>query len=325
MALLDQIEAVTNDWFERNKVEDLYFKASVFFYRLLGNGQDKLNLVTASETVDGGKKVLEFLEYAGVNGDTYGAATTISNTNNDIVNQAAFPWSGYYASDAIGLDEKIQNSGDAAMVNLIQTKLRSVSKTIRDNMSAGIFTARSASTGALGFDGLPDLFNTTTSVAYGSIAEDDMAVWSPNVITTIEAISYSVVNEILAAATSSNTPEDKPNMCITTQTLCDSYTTKLQQQQRFSNEALANAGFENILHKSTPITWDVKCPTGEFYAMNMRRIRIRAHKDYNFTKPMWVADKPGSEPDNFIANSRWMGVMTTSDRGAHCLHTNLTA
>jgi hypothetical protein len=325
MALLDQIEAVTNDWFKRNKVEDLYFKASIFLYRLLGNGQDKLNLVTASETIDGGKKVLEFLEHAGVNGDTYGAATTISGTNNSIVNQAAFAWSGYYGSDGIGLDEKVQNSGDAAMVNLIQLKLRSVSKTIRNNMAQGVFTLRSASTGSLGLDGLPDLFNVNPAIAYGNITETDMALWAPNVIVTAEAITYAVVNEILAAATSSNTPEDKPNMCITTQTLCDAYTAKLQAQQRFTDKALAEAGFENVTHKGTPISWDVFCPAGEFYAMNMRRIRIRAHKDYNFTKPHWVADKPGSEPDNFIANSRWMGVMTTSDRGAHALHTNLTA
>lgn len=325
MALLDQIEAVTNDWFQRNKVEDLYFKASVFLYRLLGSGQDKLNLVTASETVDGGKKVLEFLEYAGVNGDTYGAATTISNTNNDIVNQAAFEWSGYYASDGIGLDEKVQNSGDAAMVNLIQTKLRSVSKTIRDKMSDGIFTARSASTGSLGFDGLPDLFNTTVTTPYGNITETDMAVWSPNVIVTAEAITYAIVSEIFTAATQGNTAEDMPDMAITTKTLYEAYKGKLQPQQRFTNDALAAAGFQNITHDGTPVAWDLFCPAGNFYAMNMRKIRIRAHKEYNFTKPTWVADKPGSEPDNFIANSRWMGVMTTSDRGAHCLHTNLTA
>lgn len=325
MALLDQIDAVTNDWFQRNKVEDLYFKASIFLYRLLGNGQDKLNMVTADETVDGGKKVLEFLEYAPVNGGTYGATTTIGANKNDIVNQAAFAWSGYYGSDGIGLDERTQNSGDAAMVNLIQTKLKSVSKTIRDQMATGLFVARSASADQKGFDGLPDLFNTTTTVPYGNITEDDMAVWSPNVIATVEAITYAVVSEIFTAATTGNDAESMPDMAITTKALMEAYKGKLQPQQRFSNDTLAAAGFQNITHDGVPIGWDMFCPAGNFYAMNMRKIRIRSHKDYNFTKPEWKADAPGTKPDDFVANSRWVGVLTTSDRGAHALHTGLTA
>lgn len=325
MALLDQIEAVTNDWFQRNSVEDIYFKSSIMLYRLLGSGQDKLSLVTASETVDGGKKVLEFLEHAPVNGSTYGPTTTISTTNNDIVNTAAFAWSGYYGSDGIGLKERRENSGDAAMVNLVQKKLNSISKTIRDSMSSGLFVARSASTDLQGFDGLPDLFNTTATTDYGNITETDMALWSPNVITTVEAISYAVMSDIIAAATTENSMEAQPNLILGTKPLYNKYKSSLQPQQRFVDKTTLDAGFKNITHDEIPFVWDTFCPTGNVYAMNLRKIRIRSHKDFNFTTPVWEKNAPGTKPDDFTANTRWTGVLSTSDRGAHALHTGLTA
>jgi len=325
MALIDQIEAVTNDFYDKNKVEDLYFKSNIMLYRLLGSGQNKLSLVTASETVDGGKRVLEFLEYAAVSSGTYGATTTIPGTNNDIINTAAFDWSGYFASDAIGLTEREQNSGDAAMVSLVQKKLNSIAKTIRDAMGKGLYVARSASTDQRGFDGLPDLFNATSATPYGNIAEDDMALWSPNVITTVEAISYAVMTDIISAATTENSAGSIPNLILGTKALYDKYKGSLQPQQRFVDKVMLEAGFKNITHDGIPFVWDTQCPTGNIYAMNLDKIRIRAHKDFNFTPARWIANDPATKPDDVIANTRWTGVLTTSDRSAHAMHSGLTA
>jgi hypothetical protein len=325
MALLDQIEAVTNDFYEKNKVEDLYFKSNIMLYRLLGSGQSKLSLVTASETIDGGKKVLEFLEHAPVGGSTYGPTTTIPGTNHDIVNKASFDWSGYVGHDAIGLKERRENSGDAAMVMLVQKKLNSIAKTIRDTMGKGVYVARAASVDLQGFDGLPDLFDTTTTIAYGGIKEDDMPLWSPNIITTVEAMSYAVMSDIIATATTENSKESMPNLILGTKDLYNKYESSLQPLQRFVDKTTLAAGFENITHKGIPFVWDTQCPVGNVYAMNMGKIRIRSHEEFNFTQAKWVANDPATKPNDFIASTIWSGVLTTSDRSAHALHTSLTA
>ncbi len=325
MALLDALTAVTDDYYTKNKVEDLFFRESPMLYRLLGNNQNKINMVTGKDTVDGGKKIFEFLEIAGSNGDTYGNATTISKTRNDQLSRAEFGWSGYYASDAINLDDQVQNGDSSkAMVNMIHKKLNNINKTIRKNMNDGIFSTRAASTDQYGLDGLPDLFNTTTSFLYGNISEAELAAWSPNVITAAEAISFTVLQNIMAVAEISQGKEGHPNLLMTTRTLMDAYEAKLQVQQRFvKDKAMQEAGFEHVVHKGVPLTYDPIIATGSLYALNLDKIKLRTHQKWNFKAPIWTIPDE-QEPDYLMANTRWIGSMTCSNRAAHCLHTSLT-
>jgi len=320
-----QIEAVTLDFFKKNKVEDLIFRPSIMLYRLLGNGANEVNLVNGQDTVDGGKRIVEFLEHDESQSSTYGASTTISTTAKDIFNQASFAWSGYNASNSITLDDLVQN-GDSprAMVKLIHGKLNNISKTIRKTMNAGLFVARSASTATYGFDGFPDLFNTTTSTAYGNIQEADMASWSPNVITTSEAITYSVLQDIMAAASVGQTESAHPDLIITTRALMDAYNSRLQVQQRFvKDKDMVEAGFKHTLHDGVVLGFDGAVTAGSLYALNTKRLTIKTHEKYNFTQPEWVITNE-AKPDNMTANCRWMGALVCSDRAAHAVHTGLT-
>jgi len=325
MPVLAALTAVTLDYYKKNKVEDLFFRESPMLYRLLGNKQVELNLVTGKDTADGGKKLIEFLEIAGSNTDTYGNTTTIPKTRNDHLTRAEFGWSGYYASDAINLDDQVQNGdSSAAMVDMIHKKLANINKTIRDSLNTGIFTLRSASTDTYGLDGLPNLFNTTTADLYGNISEDELALWSPNVIATAEAISFTVLQSIFAAASVGQTAKDRPNLCMTTLALMDAYEAKLQVQQRFiKDKQMAEAGFQHVIHKGVPISYDPIIAAGSFYALNLDKIKLKTHAKWNFKTPVWTIPDE-QEPDYMMANTRWVGAMTCCDRSAHCLHTGLT-
>jgi len=327
MALpLAALEAITDDYYVKNRVEDIYFKASILLYRLLGNGSNAVNLVSGADTIDGGKKLVEFLEHDEANSSTYGNSTSISATRKEIFNRAAFDWSGYNASNTINVDDQVQNGDSSrALVKLVQGRLNNISKTIRKTMNTGLFGTRAASTDTYGFDGLGDLFNTTDTTAYGNIQEADMSEWGAKVIATTEAISYSVLQDIMALASVGHTEEDHPNLILTTRTLMDAYNAKLQIQQRFVKDAdMVDAGFKHTLHDGIVIGYDSEIAAGNLYALNMRHLFLKSHKDFNFTQPKWT---PFSEaqPDILTANCRWMGALTTRDRQSHALHTGLTA
>lgn len=314
MALdLTQLNAVTLDYFKK-QTTDIYFTENILFYRLMGNGQMELNMVKGNEIVDGGKKIRVFLEYGRSNVGTYGNTTSIETSKVDIVNAARFAWSGYVASNTIDLDEQIQNSGAEAMVDLAYTKLQNIQKSIRDYMGAGVYVARSSSAGSYGFDGLADLFNATASTAYGSIQEADMASWKANVDTTSEAISYKVMQKLFRAGSVGQGKGSKPNLVVTTQLLKDGYTRTLQAQQRFQDSKLAEAGFANILHDGVPVVYDDNQATGVVDCLNTNYLKIKTHKDYNFTIPKWEADY--KEPDVLTANVRWIGALVCTNRKA---------
>ena len=318
---LTQLQAVTEDYV-KNRPVDIFFRENIMFYKLMGNGQMELNMVTGKDTVDGGKRIRCFLEYGRANVGTYGNLSSVPTSKRDILQAARFDWSGYLAANTIDLDEQIQNAGEAQLVDLVYAKMQNIEKSIRDYMGAGIYIARASSPDQYGFAGLPDLFNTDTSVAYGTIKQDDMTDWKANVDTTSENINYKVMQKLFRLASIGQSKDAKPNLIITTQILKDGYTRTLQTQQRFQDSKLAEAGFANILHDGVPMVYDDNQAAGVVDCLNTNYLKIKTHNKYNFTKPKWEADY--REPDVLTANTRWIGALVCSNRKAHARGTGKT-
>ena len=318
MSLDAELNVITEDYVEKRPV-DVYFQDNILLYTLLGNGGLKTSMVGPGDTVDGGKKIKVILEYAMSHAGGYGNTTMIPQSKKDILNAALFRWAGYYASNTIDLDDQVQNNGDAALVNLAWAKLRNIEKSIRDQMGTDIYSA--AADGVL-FNGLGDLFNTTSSAAYGNIKEDDMAEWKANLDDTSEAISFKVMQGIKRTAKVGQNKQDKPNLYITTDLLKDGYERTLQSQQRFYDESLVKAGFDNIMFSQAPVVADDKQGSGVCDGLNTNYLSIKTHTKYGFTTPKWEYSK--DQPDTLTANTRYIGNLVCKNRKAHCRHTNLT-
>ena len=115
-----------------------------------------------------------------------------------------------------------------------------------------------------------------------------------------------------------------PNFICTTALLKDGYERSLHPQQRYTDTTMVEAGWENIKHKGAPIVSDTGVPTGWLFALNLNYLSLRAHKDFNFTTPVWVSKEVLGQPDTVSANTRWVGNMFCTNRKMHVLHTNLT-
>lgn len=310
MALtLTELQAVT-DFYVDSTDNDIYFKSNVLLYKLLSRGR----------TVPGGKKIQVELEYGKSNSGAYGATTKLPLGKKEVFNAAFFRWAAYYAGVTVDLDDERQNSGDLAIVNMVQGKLKNAQKSIRHDMGSAVYASAADANSLLG---LGNLFNTTTATAYGEIAEDDMSEWSAEVITDAEAIDFSVMQSIRRAASIDDNMEGKPDLYVTTEVLKDAFEASLQVQARYSDEDLVNAGFENILFGSRPVVSDNKQTAGIVDALNLQFLDVDTHVDYNFTTPKWAS--PIDQPDTKVAFIRWGGQLVCRNRKAHARHTNLTA
>jgi hypothetical protein len=321
MALsLTELQAVTDDYWEKTPV-DIYFLDNVLLYKLLGKGKMVEDFVTAGEIVDGGQMIRVPLEYGESNVTTYAANTTLSGTKAAILNAARFSWAAYIADNYIDLDDQLQNAGAAAVVDIAFQKLRNIQKTIRKKMGIDVYAA--AGGDAKAFIGMADLFNTTTSTAYGTIQEADMANWKANVISTSEAISFKVMQAIRRTASVGQGSGDKPNLYVTTELLRDGYERTLQTNVRYQDVDLANAGFTNVLFGGAPVVADDRQGSGICDGVNLQYLKIKTHRDYAFTKPKWEVFNMNS-PDKLVAFTKWAGQLVCSHRKAHCRHSNLS-
>lgn len=320
MALtLSEIQAVSDDYIEKGTT-DIFAVDNVLLYMLMSGGKFQESLVSAGEIVDGGEKIRIPIEYARSNSGAYGNTTPIPQNKVDILNAARFPWAGYYGSNAIDLDDKVQNTGDAQIVDLVQTKLSSIQKSIRDKMGVAVYGSAATSNDILG---LGDLFqNADPTIEYGSIAENDMAKWKANANDTGGAISYKIMQEIRRTAKVGQSKNKKPNLYITTDTLKDGFERTLQANVRFRDVKLVDAGFDNVLFGGAPIVADDRQASGYMDALNLNFLSLKTHQDYQFTRPVWEYDK--EQPDTMVANTRWIGQLITSHRAAHARYTGLT-
>jgi hypothetical protein len=319
MALEDQLEVITENYILSNRPEDIIFEDNVLLYMLMSGKKFQDTLVQPGELVDGGKKIKTFLEYAKSHTGSYGNTTKIPQSKKDILNAALFRWAGYYAANTIDLEEQIQNNGKAALIDLVHAKLGNIHKTIRDKMGTDVY-ASAADT--VSFLGLGNLFNTTSSTAYGNIAEDDMSDWTANVDDTAEAISFKVMQGIRRTAKIGQSKDAKPNIYITTDVLKDGFERTLQVQARYSDTNLVNAGFDNVLFGGVPVVADDKQTATYMDALNLRFLKAKTHTKWPFTKPKWEYSK--DQPDTLTANTRWIGQLVCSNRKAHARHTGLT-
>jgi len=320
MALtLSEIQAVTNDVCDRIP-HDIYFSDNVLLWKLMGKGGFEANMVEPGETVDGGEYIRVILEYAAAHTGSYGAETTIAQSRKDIFNAARFRWSGYYASNAIDLNDRIKNSGESAFIDLITGKLANIRKSIRDKMGTDAYASAADSFSMLG---LGNMFSTSTSTTYGGIAEDDMSMWKANSAGTSGSINFAIMQLIRRTAQNGQNASDKPDLYIMTQLLLDAFENTLQVQARYSDKEMVDAGFANILFGGAPCVADDKQTTGYCDGLNTRYLKVKTHKDFAFTMPKWEYDK--EQPDNLVANTRWIGQLVCSNRKAHARHTGLTA
>jgi len=322
MGLINQLNATTEYYWLQTEPEDILNKASALLWKLMGKAIRLGNWeIQPDEIVDGGLMVKVPLEYDISNHGSYGKDTVINQSKKSIVDAARFRWAGAYGSNTLNLDDLTQNTGDEAIIRLTKLYMSNIKKALRVDLASQVIAAAGDSDS---INGLGDLFNTSTSVEYGSIAEDDMAQWKANVITDSEAISFEVMQKIFRKPGFGGYVGTRPNFCCTTEVLADGYERSLHPQQRYKEGNMVEAGWDNIMHKGAPIVADPYYSSGVLDALNLNFLSLRSHKDYNFTTPEWVAKREGGQPDTITANSRWRGNLYCSNRQMHVRHENLT-
>lgn len=322
MSLINQLNATTEYYWLQTDPEDILNKASALLWKLMGKAINLGNWeIQPNEIVDGGLMVKVPLEYDVSNHGSYGKDTVINQSKKSIFEAARFRWAGAYGSNTLNLDDLTQNTGDAAIINLTKQYMSNIKKAIRVDLASQVIAAAADDDS---INGLGDLFNTTTSTEYGSIDEDEMPTWKANVITTSEPISFQVMQEIFRTPGFGGYIGTRPNFCCTTELLVDAYERSLHPQQRYKEASMIEAGWDNVWHKNAPIVADPYYSTGVLDALNLRFLSLRAHKDYNFTTPEWVAKKESGQPDTITANTRFRGNLYCSNRQMHVRHTNLT-
>jgi hypothetical protein len=104
---------------------------------------------------------------------------------------------------------------------------------------------------------------------------------------------------------------DKPDVITAGTTYFNFYWSSLQDNQRFTTDDTAQAGFMNLMFMSAPVFYDDQCTATKMYMLNTDYLFLRPAKGREFVP---LGEKASVNQDAMVMPVVWAGNMTTSNR-----------
>lgn len=286
---------------------DNIFQSNALFYLLAGSEDIRKAGSQTYKELDGGRQIVEPLLYAlNSTAGSYDGYDTLDTDPQEGMTNAEFDWKQYSVSVSISGREKRQNTGEAAVFSLIEGKIMQAEMSLIETMNGDLFTD---GTGNSSKDLTGLVLAVDSAGTYGNIARASNSWWSANETAVSGPLTIAQMRTQYNNC-SKGYKKDHPDLIVTDQDEYEAYEAKLQPDMRFSDNELADAGFENLAFKGSKMVFDEQCNAGVMYYLNTKYLGLRVHKDAKFT----VTDeqKPVDQ-DAFVKQILWMGNMVAKN------------
>jgi hypothetical protein len=234
---------------------------------------------------DGGVQIIEPIVYA-TNSTvaSYSDSDAISLTTQTGLSAAAFDWKQLAGSVAItGIDEA-KNNGETAILNLVEAKIMQLEESMKEKFNTMFFGDGTGNSNK-DWDGLSKLINGNTAGSVGGIDPTTYSYWRSYVDSTATALTQAIMTTAYNTAT---VGADRPDAIFTTQSLYEKYEATLTSNMRYMDTKMADAGFQNLMFKAAPVTFDTSCSSGNMYFLNSKYLTLVGHKDKWFSQTDFV-------------------------------------
>ena len=264
------------------KLTDNIFSARPLFYALT-NGQ-------TIRRISGGSNIVVPIIY-GTNSTaaSYSGTDTIAITAQTGISAAEYDWKQYAVTVTISGIEEAKNNGEAQIIDLLEGKIFQAQETVIENMNT-MFWADGTGNGGKDWIGL-DLIVTKPNTALGGIDPTDAgnSWWASTETDQAAVLALKSMANVYNTVSVGN---DQPTIIITTQAAYESYEALLTSNIRYTDTDVADAGFQNLMFKGAPTTFDSGCTAGEMMFLNTKYLQLVAHSD------VWFKPTPFVRPTN---------------------------
>ena len=294
------------------KLTDNIFSARPLFYALT-NGQ-------TIRRISGGAKIVVPVIY-GTNSTagSYDGTDTISTTAQTGISAAEYSWKQYAATVTISGIEEAKNNGEAQIIDLLEGKIFQTQETVIENMNT-MFFGTGTGNSSKDWLGLSALVGSTGSPG-GIDATDSDNSWWRSAVTNQGSAAITLAS-MATLYNNCSVGNDQPTIGITGQNQYEAYEALLVDQIRYTDTDMADGGFQNLLFKGCPLTFDGTLEgEGKLFLLNTKYLQLVAHSD------VWFKPTPFVRPTNQDAVYSQLlcyGELTTSNRARQGLMYGIT-
>ena len=262
----------------RDQLTDNVFTARPLTYFLQDKGRIRM--------LNGGTKIVEPLIY-GTNSTvaSYSGYDSLSLTPQAGITAAEYDWKQYAASISISGIEEAKNNGEQEIINLLEAKIMQAEESMREGFNQ-MFFADGTGNGGKDWNGLGNIVEASGTVGGINRATAGNEYWRSYEENTGGALTIA---QMATAYNTVSVGNDHPDMILTTQTLFEKYEALLVPNLRYTDTKTADAGFQNLLYKAAPVTYDVHCTSGVMYFLNSKYLTLVGHSGKWFAQTQFVS------------------------------------
>ena len=306
MALeFSQITAITERFFIPRLVDGIY-NSKAMLARMARPEQLQLK--------DGGHEILApVINSQPSAGGYFDDLDTLSNDRTENLTASKHQWKQLFEPIRVSRKELLQNSGDAAKLSLVKSKIQIAEKQMKENLAVGLFSDGTVGTGAGTADqitGFQAVINETST--YGGIAVADFAEWKAQVNNnsgTDRALTLNLMQNVFGATSED---DDKPTVLTCRQNVQDQIWSLFQPHQRLMSSEMENLGFSNVLtFNGVPIIVDSHMKANSLYFVNENYAFLCVHKDENLRRE--TLEKLETS-NSMLMRIFWMGNLVVNNR-----------
>ena len=258
-----------------------------------------------------GTKLQVPVSYArNTNAGSYSGADNFLANSIETATKAEFNWKDYYVSVVFTGDEKDQNKGKNAVVDVIDHKLENARMTMTYQLTTGLFSAGTGNSNKDLTGLLAAVDDGTGTATYGGIERlTDATWWKAKKTALSDYISLAAMQSMYGDLTDG---EIRPDMIVTTQDVWDDLWEIITPIQRSDSEKMsANYGFRAITFNGTPVVVDAQCTAGYMYFLNSKFLKLYPLLGYENVK--WTGWKEPVSQDVGVGQFLWKGQLACSN------------
>lgn len=273
------------------------------------------------KTVSGGRTIVQELEYAeNGNAQWYSGYETLNIAPQDVITAAEFDWKQAACAVSIsGLEGEVQNTGENAIIDLLEARIGNAEKTMANFISAGMYSLGTGS-GGKEIGGLQLLVADTPTNQVGGISRTTWdfwknQVWDASSASGTAASTTNIQSNMNALWLKCCRGTDKPDIILADDNFFRLYWQSLQSIQRITSADKGMAGFQTLQYMGADVVFDGgqggNCPANHMYFLNTNYLFYRPHRDRNMV-PL-NPDRHSVNQDAIVKLIGWAGNMTVSN------------
>jgi hypothetical protein len=245
----DMLEMVTATLRHRRpKIADATTKNNAFMLQLRRKGRIRL--------VGGGRTISCPISYGENNNfQFYSGRETLNVAGQEVLTSAEYPWKQYACGVSISGLEMLQNDGQEQIISMMKARIENAERTIANKMHESAYSDGTGSSGKE-FGGLALLVASAAGATVGGINSTTATWWDNKRKSTGGAATGTIYADMLDLSLDLQRGTDKTDLIISDNTYYSVLSQSLQNQRRYMDSKIADAGFKNILFEGVPVVFD---------------------------------------------------------------------